>query len=384
MADIPFKNFDSSKLKIGGDDVAVAEPPVVEEPPIVEDQPQDDPVDDLSNVNSDQIVEDDPSSGGGEPTTKTTEEEFIYGEDEFKQDVDRYLSESTQGRVKSPNEISSLLQENESLKAQLKNRALEFPSEQAKKVYEFAIKPEFNGNELGAARQYLHLVSLDLTKLSPKEKQFEAYVLSRPDLSRENAAKIFDERYNRRFGEMENDMVLQDDHGVETRTAEQKILDYQKDFEKAAQSAKPAQQPEVDVQAIERDVNTALSDFDGIEMQFGDGTDETVQLPMNAEEVSAFRDILVNPIKLLDQVVQDCTVNGKFDMETYQRTMYKLQNVDRAIDEAYRAGLNNGQLKLIQERKNTTIPKGNGGDQVAPKKSFAQTMADAVKGAGKK
>jgi len=392
--DHPFKNFDSSKFKMGNEpDTVVTEAPETPAPDeeldggeVPEEKPPVETAVEESNEDGQKppVTDDEPDGGEEQSLKPGTEPEFVYGEDEFKEDVNSFLTETTQGRIKSPEQITNLLHENETLKTQLKNKPLEFPSEQAKKVYEFAIKTEFKGNELGAARQYLHLQSLDLTKLSPKEKQFEAFVLSRPDLPREKANQIFEARYAGKYSDMENDLVLQDEHTVDTRTAEQKILDYQKDFEKAKESTQPQAQPEVNVQELEQNVNAALSDFDGIEMQFGESPDEVVQLPMTAEEVSAFKDVLVNPIKLLDQVVENCMVNGKIDMDAYQRTMYKILNVDRAVDEAYRAGVNNGQLKLIQERKNTAIPKGNNGAPVAPKKTFAQTMGDAVKASQKR
>jgi len=389
----PFQNFDSSKLKIGGDDAVVADAPDDGNEPVETEANQETPTAEETDNQDENINSQSADNEEGENSTEVNEEnnqqapkeeELSYGEEEFKQDVNTYLSESTNGRISTPEQVTSLLQENESLKVQLKNKQLEFPSEQARKIYEFATKPEFNGNELGAARQYLHLQSLDLTKLSPKEKQFEAFVLARPDLSRETASKIFEARHTGKYSEMEENLVLQDEFNVETRNAEQKILDYQKDFEKAGKSAQPTPQEEVNIQELEQNVNAALSDFDGIAMQFGEGPDETVQLPMNTEEVSVFKDVLVNPIKLLDQVVQSCTINGKLDMDAYQRTMYKIVNVDRAIDEAYRAGLNLGQLKLIQERKNTVVPKNGNGAPAAPKKNFAQTMADAVKGSQRK
>lgn len=392
----PFQKFDASKLNIGERSGAQPATDVVEndelndgdETTTTETEGQEEQNEDAGNEGGNEEAANEEGEEGNEAgdegatADETVDQTFDYGQEEFIEDVGTYLEEVTGGRLKSPSEITNLIQENENLKAQLKQKPqLEFPSEAHKKIYEFATRPEVTGNELGAARQYLHLQSLDLKVLSPKEKQFEAFVLERPDLSREKANQIFDATYTKKFSEMENDLVLTDEHDVKTREAEAKILKYQKEFQDGTKNAQSAAQPEINVQELEQNVNAALADFDGLEMQFGDSPDEVVQLPMSAEEVSEFKEILMNPVKLLDYVVQNSMIDGKFDMGTYQWNMYKLKNVDRAIEQAYMAGQQNGQLKLVAERKNTTVARGTttGGATGAPKKSFVQTFGDAVK-----
>lgn len=392
----PFQKFDASKLVIGGERSGAAAATDTVDNDELEDHGEEDTTTTAEEDEETTIQEDDQEESGTtevedqeeEASTDSAEEivdqTFDYGESEFSEDVDTRIQEVTGGRVKSANDITNLLQENENLRAQVaKKPELTFPSDAHKKIYEFATRPEVTGNELGAARQYLHLQSIDLKVLSPKEKQFEAFVLDRPDLSREKANQIFDATYTKEYSEMENDLVLTDKHDVATRGAETKILKYQKEFQDGAKSAQPEPQPEINLQELEQNVNTAMVDFDGLEMQFGNSPEEIVQLPMSAEEVSDFKDLLMNPVKLLDQVVQSSTVDGKFDLPTFQWNMYKLKNVDRAVTEAYQAGVNYGKLNFIAEKKNTVLPKGTtqGGATGAPKQTFAQTFAGAVKAA---
>lgn len=306
-----------------------------------------------------------------------------YTEQDFLADVNVHLDEITQGKIKTPAQIATLLQENDALKVQLANKQLEFPSEAAKKAYEYAVKAE--GRELSAMAQYFHVQQIDLATKSAKDKQFEAFALNRPDLTREKAAVIFNAGYDKQFADLETDVVVQDAHDQATREAEKKILAMQKEFNDAktvqattSENNQAAQQQAIE---LEQRMEAVVSEFGGISYKFGDTPTDVVNFLMKPEEVSAFKEMLVNPAKLLDRVIDKCMVNGKLDDQAYANMLYAMTNVDRLLAEARTNGVNAGKLLIVQDRKNTVVPKtGNGAAPAGkPKKNFAQTMAEAVK-----
>lgn len=408
--DHPFKNFDASKLVMGERSGASAATDVVENDELqdtTENGPGGEEQDTPTGEEEDQGAgaggveeseeEKKPEDGAeeetkeedgenkdddaGAPAAKTGAEQAQaeYSLEDFQTDVTDFLKESTGGKIDSPARILEVLNENEALKVQLQNKELIFPSERAKKVYDFAIK--IDGSELNAASQYLRVQQLDLKTMSAKDKQLEAFVLSRPDKTREGAVAIFEKKYEQDFGTMtDEDILLKDTHDVKTREAEKEILKHQTEWEKS-QSAQPAgQQPTVDVKAITASVEQAVSDFGGLEMRFGEGDEDVARLPLNESEAQSFKEVLVDPTRLLNRITEQCVVNGKFDWNMYANTMYKLMYADQAIAEARDNGIQVGQLKLVRERKNTVIPKTENKQQAPPaKKTFAQTMADAVK-----
>ncbi len=317
---------------------------------------------------------DDAKAGAGAAAT-----EAAYGLEDFQNDVTEFLSESTGGKITKPEQILAVLRDNEALKVQLQNKELPFPNETAKKIYEHALKA--SGLELTAASQYLRVQQLDLKTLGAKEKQFEAFVLSRPDLTRERASQIFEKVYEQDFGAMtDEDIVLKDKHDQKTREAENAIQKYQKEWTDA-KTVQAGAQPQIDTKAIEASVDQALSDFGGTEVRFGDKDEERVVVPMNESEAQAFREMAVDPTRLIERLlIEPSMVNGKFDYPTYLFHLHKLANVDRIAEQARDNGIQIGQLKVIQDRKNTALPKTGGTGQAAPaKKTFAQTMAEAVK-----
>lgn len=388
----PFQNFDASKLTLTprgdgqpardtnpGTTTATEEldPDLLEDPNNPVDKPGTEPKETpAEEPNPD---EETPPVDPEQTPEPEAEGPVDYSEDDFKADVSTFLGETTNGRLTSPEQITAILTENDSLKEQLKNKQLEFPSERAKKLYEFAVKND--GNELASAGQYLRVQSLDLAKLSPKEKQFEGFVLGRPDLTREEAKEIFELRYAREFADIENDVEKKDQHKVQTMEAERKILAMQEEFTKVPErtASAPEQISAQEIEKITTGIDQSLSDFGGVVMQFGNNPEEQVKIPQSAEEVSAFRETLINPNKFLERIMDSSMVNGKFSNEAYRDQMFRLMNIDRIITEARSNGVTVGQLAIVKDRKNAVLPKGTSGTGAPPKKSYAQTLAEAVK-----
>ena len=391
----PFQNFDSSKLKItprSGAQPARDNPTTTEELEPPETPDPDQPVDKPDaqpkagtekappDENQPEIkTPEDAPKTGDEPAAKEGDKPSEYTEQDFHADVSTFLGETTQGRITSSDQITAILTENATLKEQLKNKELEFPSERAKKVYEFAVKND--GNELAAAGQYLRVQGLDLAKLSPKDKQFELFALNNPELSPESAKEVFEALYAKEFTDTENDVVQKYEHDKRTREAEKKILAMQDEFTKAPErtASAPEQVSAEDMEKITTGIDQSLSDFGGLVMQFGENPEDQVKVPMVAEEVSAFREALIDPNKFLKRILDSSMVNGQFSNEAYRDTMFRLWNIDRVVEEIGTNRFTAGQVAIVKDRKNAVEPKGTTGNAAPPKDSYAQTMAKAVK-----
>jgi len=332
-----------------------------------------------NNIDPDEVVTPDAESVAPEDQTPGD-----YTQEDFEADFSTRLQETSGGRLTTPDQITAILQENDSLKEQLKNKQLEFPSERAKKVYDFAVKND--GNELAAAGQYLRVQGLDLAKLSPKDKQFELFALNNPEMPRESAKEVFEAMYSKEFTDVETDVVAKYQHDKRTSEAEKKILALQEEYSKAPErTANGPQQPSPEeIQKITTGIDRSLSDFGGIVMQFGDSLEEQVRVPMTAEDASAFRETLINPNKLLERIMDSSMVDGKFSNEAYRDTMFRLLNFDRIVTEARSNGFTTGQIKIVQDNKNTVAPKGQSGTAAPPKKSYNDTMKEAVQAANKR
>lgn len=383
----PFQGFDQTKFKFTprgeektSNDTTVAEPETPEIPkpePEVPETPEEPETGDEGKVADAPEAPENPETPVVDETPTGT-----YTEEDFNSDLNTRLQEISGGRITTQDHISNILKENDTLKEQLKNKELEFPSERAKKLYEFAVKND--GNELAAAGQYLRVQSLDLATLSPKEKQFEAFVLKRADLTREEAKEIFDARYSREFADVENDIEKKDEHKVRTMEAEKTILAMQEEFKKAPERTvrAPEQISAEDLENVTIGVDQSLSDFGGIVMQFGESPEDQVKVPMQAADVAAFREAMINPNKFLERIMENSVVDGKFSKEAYRDNMFRLWNLDRIVTEIGASRFTAGQVAIVKDRKNSVAPKGTTGTTAPSKETYAQAFGKAVKSAG--
>jgi hypothetical protein len=330
----------------------------------------------LDNSDESQEKEKDNDEAGKEDTQELTPEE-----------IEPLIEQYFEGKIKGFDGIKNLLSENERLSKELENKELTFPSERAKALYEFAVKAD--GYELDTARNYLHILSLDLTKLDAKEKQYEAFKLERPDLAPEKARKIFDAKYEKLYGEgFEEDAVLQDEHELATRKAEATLKKAQEDFNNAkGKSQEPADDVELNnaIAKFQTDVEKEFGDFGGIQMSY-DGSDSPLNFDLSPQEEQEFLKIAKNPSLLAQELVESC-IDPKTKAVDYQQFLTELyirRNAHKLIQESQKHGFKLGELSVINGRlKNSQGDgknKGGGNAPPATKKSFEEAFADAVGG----
>lgn len=289
-----------------------------------------------------------------------------------------YAAEQTGGEIASAEDVLRMYQEKKALEKQLAERPkIEFPNDQAKWLYEQALK--FPGQERSAFKNALQVLSLDLTKMSDKEKQFEAFAFKHKDFTREEARKYFDAKYEKAYGDdiLTTDVIAQFEHKSQTREAEEALAKMQDEFSKLETSkpAAPADQipkmtPE-EIAGIKKDVSTVLSKFGGVRYQhFENDPDSSVSIPLDKADLQKMEDYLVSPGNLFTDLQKECTdANGQFSMQKLALKMFQILHIDKIREQEYNSGIKYGELKAIMKVKNTSNPK----DPAAPVPDAAPT-----------
>lgn len=319
--------------------------------------------------------------GGQEPPTGAPEE---YTEDQFHEDVNTLIANSTGGQIKKLDDITAIIAENKRLNEALKHKEPDFPNEALKEVYNLAKKVV--GAEVPTARRLFHVMSLDLQSMTPKDKLFEAFYLDRPNLTREDAIKRFEAMYEQTYSDLENNLVQLDAHDLAIRNAETKLKDHQKALEDAVkQSSNPAPQGPTQEQQreVETQLQSALAEFGGVSLKFDDSRYGTLNIPMDKGKAQEFMEILKNPHSMIDRIADTCRdAQGNLDLKAYTREMYLLFDRDRISQEERDHLMKLGKVAQIQEQKNT--PKKDLKEEATtpPKKTFQESFISAVKGAG--
>lgn len=318
------------------------------------------------------------------PATPAAIDPPEYTEEQFQEDVNTYISETTGGAVRRLDDITTIIEENKTLKAQLQHKEPDFPSPVAKQIYELSTKAV--GAELSTAKQLFHVLSLDLATMSAKDKQFEAFHLDRPHLTREDALKRFDATYEKSFSDLENDLAQLDSHDLATRMAETKIKDKMQaltDSVKQSGQPVPAGPTPEQVRETEMQLQSALDEFAGVSLKFDDSQYGELQIPMDRSKASEFMEVLKNPYLLIDRIADTCRdQSGKLNLTDFTREMYLRWDSAR-ISEMERDHLMKlGKITQIQEQKNTPKKDLQEVTTTPVKKSFQETMAGAVKAAG--
>jgi len=386
-----FQNFDESKFSIPGEPGAVAPKNVDTKADAGTPNPD---ADDQGADDGQGGDAGDQGSQGGEGTDDTIDpnkDKSEGGEEEAQEltpeEIEPLIEQYFEGRVKSFEEINNLFSENARLKQELENKELTFPSERAKALYEFAVKAD--GYELDTARNYLHILSLDLSKLDAKEKQYEAFKLERPDLTPEKARIIFEAKYDKLYGEgLENNALLQDDHELATRKAEATLKKAQEDFNNAkGKSNEPAEDVELNnaIAKFQSDVEKEFSGFGGITMSY-EGSDAPLIFELSPQEEQEFLNIAKNPSLLAQELVESC-IDPKTKAVNYQQFLtevYIRRNAHKLIQESQKHGFKLGELSVINKGlKNSQKDGKTAAGASAPagaKKSFVDAFAEAVGG----
>lgn len=266
-------------------------------------------------------------------------------------------------------DIKLAMEEGVSLKAQvdtLSKQELKFPNDKAKALYEFAQKHQ--GNELGAAQNFLSAVRLDLDKADPKITQFEAFALQNPHLAREDAKAIFEEKYEKDYGDgnFDGKRLLQFEHDNATRSARLTIEDARKSYVEAklpepTKEQTPSGPSPEDLLAVKTGVDGALKDFNGATVTLAEYTSKTglkapamaMNVAIKPEEAAKFRGFLENPDSFLHDVVGGFKGEKGMDWKSYANEMHQIVYRKEIINEAHSQGFEKGMAAMLEKIQNS-------------------------------
>lgn len=403
MADttVPFQNADASKINItsiGGETIDSGAP---DDGKGGNDKPADDKTTTQQVAKAlggqEQVANDDPDPDAGEKkdgegeetgegnanaSGKEGEESGEYTEEQFTQDVNTLITNTTGGKVKSLDQITTIISDYNKLKADYDKKEPVFPSPEAKAVYTLATKAV--GAEVKTAKQLFHILSLpDLSTMTPKEKQFEAFCLERPNLSREDAQKRFEAMYEKTYNDLENDLLQTDAHEQATVNAEAKITAKLKEFEETVKQSGTSEAKtgptEAEITKMNAELDQAVDSFGGVSLKLDDSQYGTLKIPMDAGKAQEFKEFLKNPYSLIDQIADaHRDESGNLKMSDFIREMFLLKFRDHISQEERNHLMKLGKVAQIKEAKNTGKTSKQEQSTTQQKGSFADAFAAAV------
>jgi hypothetical protein len=284
-------------------------------------------------------------------------------------------------QISSFDDYKNVLSERDTLKSEVEKLAkkeLEFPNEKAKAIYEFALKHQ--GNEVAAARNYLNLVELDLTKTDAKTLQFEAFATKHPQLPREEAKAIFEEQYQLDYGDgdFEGKALLKFRHDNATNEAklaiEQAVKSYKEAKTEEPKNAGPSQE---DIQRVTQGVETALREFKGADISLGEYKTKTGQtvpatklnVAIKPEEAAKLKQYMADPQLFFDDLLETVKGPNGLDWNSYANKVYQLMHPEKVYSDIHSQGVEQGLLLMINTLKNNKREgaQENQGDTTVPK-----------------
>ena len=340
------------------------------------------------------------SQDGDESEDKKESEEGTTEDDKIDDDEaihpDDFISEITEGKIDSTAGLTELLEEHQRIKEELKKpREPEFANDRAKQAYEYL--QNHQGEFADLTKEAHRVLSIEPEGMSDRELQFEAFALQRKDLTRGEAQQVFDLKYEKLFGELDDDpdnVILKDELKVATIEASAKIKEAQETLKselapKEADSTKSEKEqgeateevtPE-QIEEVQKAVEGSLNGYDKLQVNLGKEGKEVVNVALSNEQIDALNDAMTNPASLLDSaIVQFGSKDGSFDYDGYRDFMTKFIHHDRIVQESYNQGINVGKKMALDGAKNlqTKKPDTPAADKKEP--DFFDAFAEAVSG----
>ncbi len=304
-----------------------------------------------------------PAAGGEEEPPKETEGATQAAPETTEDQRNTLLSEMTGGRVGTQQDLGAVLEHYEELtnwaKQVQENPKMLLPEGKAQAVYDYVMKqPGENYN--GSIQRYYHVLGLGDTKdLSPKEAQFEAYMLKdeNADLSREQGKTYFDAEYEKDYGSdpealKESEPLQYRKHEVATNSARKLISEMQTTFENETSKNTNGQQQqgssEEEIAQFATQVDKALDDFGGISVAYDKDAkpEDMINFVLDSPEDQAhFSEILKDPGIYWDELLAEhIDAKGNFDTDGFRDAMLIRVFPEKFGEVMYLQGLARGEI----------------------------------------
>jgi hypothetical protein len=269
-----------------------------------------------------------------------------------------WLKEVSEGAVEDPDSLKQLVKEYKELKES--PRQPQFSNEAQQRIYEFASK--FDGNNMEAARTYLHAQSLDTSALDGKTTMLEAFLLENPELSRSQGQEIFEDLYAKKYSDDPEEMSAAEkwEYQKEVNKAKESISKIQGEFKTALQTQGPDETKLAEAkEKMNQDIDAALKGFSGIQQVFDFENDQVVVKEGSSDD--AFKYSTTPEIqKSLEAAMKNSEefysqrYSGKEGLQKYRDDMFWLMNKDAIIKDIFGHGYQKG--KLAEDARIKNIP----------------------------
>lgn len=314
-------------------------------------------------------------------TTDTDTSEIQYDEqhqEPFEIDHEEFsslLSDATEGKVKSLDQVYQILEENARLKQIAENPANAFKTPEQKQLFEFLNSFQSNDYESGI-QSFARLKSLDIENMKPEDAIKEKYIMesSKFGVSREEAEKLFhiehEEKYSK-YGDLAASAIKREGYEAKIALSEMKnkfttpIVDEQK----ATNEEQVRQQQEQYLQTVEKSLEGFTSLLIGI--------DDENELAYEIQDIESIREAMENPQEFLNS--RWIGADGKLNGHLMAQDVAILNNIENIIQQVSVQAMTIAKENLIRERNNianknsppaSNAGMGNGG--------IPQTMEEAI------
>lgn len=300
-----------------------------------------------------------------------------------------FLSEMSEGRIKDADDFEGLLSHYDELKQITETPEMLLPEGKARDAFKYAM--QFNGNAASANQSFHHVMSLNPESLSPKELQFEAYMLKEENADLLNdpikARRYFEAEYKDVYGEDVNLEELKVDdltsfrkHEIATAKATKEITELQAKFqsETPVDNNEPVFSPE-EREAYDRLMDETLDNYGGLKINFSDD-DEGMNFILDNQQIQQFQTYAREPGKWMESVV-DNFVDPKtdvFDSNGYADFMARAMYAEQLIDLAFQQGQTYLKIKNEDELRNAGGEQAGGAPPIEQPKTELDALGDAL------
>lgn len=375
-------NFTADQIQFPGEEQTQEGAPANEAP----EQPVEQPSvqDGVQDGSTEQPAGESADTGSGEEGDAGGNPEDTPEEPSDDEKIFTRLSELSNGAVKSIDDITSLVEKSQTTAArlqELENQVKEgvkpkFPNEKAEWIYNY-LTQDNQIQDYKKVEGLFRTLSLDTTKLEPKDLLFEQFLLDPKNahLSADKAKRIFDKQYERKYGKMkyeeENeygekipvvDEELEYEHELAVREAKERIEKLQGEFKNAKSETPEQQNNEQVLQQIRSSVEKAVGEFNGLSYDFsieddGQSLKFDMKFPLDEKEreqvLKEHIEDASNPNQWLQKKLNDFVdKQGQLDFEAWTDWLYEVKNLDKIVTEAFKQGFHSNKETMLKKLKN--------------------------------
>lgn len=303
---------------------------------------------------------------------------------------DDFLNEMSGGRILNSDDFQGLLNHYDELAEAAKTPELLVPEGKARDAFKYAM--QFNGTAAAANQSFHHIMSIDADKLTPKELQFEAYMLreENADLidSPAKAWDYFEAEYGKDFGEVEvdgtddnSDQILKRKHQIATNGAKSIIEQKQAQFqsETPKEDTEQVLSPE-ELEVYNSSMDAALNGYDGITLNFSEDG-EGMNFALDQMSKQDFQHYVRNPNEwLTDTLTGFIDERGSFNSSGFADFMIMAMNSKEIADLSYKQGMTDANIKREEELRNIQGEPTGGAPPIIHEKTENEVFLEALEG----